>query len=163
MELAIVAAMFLAAVPDAWIIGYGVFSTVYSTIVTVAVVKLGVAQRKAEGMEMRVQTLADKRVDDKIDDLVGAMDELKERLKATEGKLGSLGDADHKLDMAVLKGLAEIKQHVVERAVSKEDLKAHQANADARNEKLADHLNRQDRDLAVIKQQLAGIPGRKGA
>lgn len=160
--LCVLAAAVIATIPDAWLVGYAIFGTVHSTVMTIAAWRLAAGQRKYEGMESRVQILADKLVADKVQGLTDAMTKLETRLKETESAMGKLGDTDHKLDTAILKGLAEIKLHVVERAVSKEDLRQHQQGADQRHDRLAEHLSQQDRELAAIKQQLAARPGGRG-
>src|SRR5262245_58511648 len=101
----------LAAVPDAWVVGFGIFQAVFSAIVSLAIWRLTTAQRRYEGLEERLHQVTTKLVDERframthevnghVQGLVTVVDDLKDRLKDGSDDLESLSDRDQKIELA---------------------------------------------------------------
>ena len=151
----------LATIPDAWLIGFGIYSLLFSAGVFVALGLLTQTLRKMASLETRVTSLAEKIVDTRITGvekqmdghvkaLVESINGLGLRLKDGDGRFERLSDHDQRLELDMVKNIAEIKQHVTERAATKDDLKAHERQ-------VQEHLGRQDAKLNAIESQVQEV------
>jgi len=171
--------MVFLATPDPWTIGIGVLNTAIGAAITFLFFRLSAAQRatdrkedariadmkamaiKLENTEKSTHELAAKLVDERframshsvgnhVQGLVTTIDEMKERLKLGDGDFANLREGDHKLEIELLKSLADHREYVSSHAASKDDLAAHQKRTDASIETILERLGKQDRQMAVI-------------
>ena len=73
-----------------------------------------------------------------------------------------MGEGGHTLELKLLTGLNESKQHVVEKAASKTDLKEHQHAMDAKVDRIQEHLRGQDVRMAELAALAARLPTKAG-
>lgn len=123
--------LFLAAVPDAWIIGFGIFQCLFSFCVTIVILKLGQGQRRFETLEARLQEQATLAIDGKFASMAQSLDSrvsefkntlagLTETLKEARQNVGELYDGDHKIELKLLEKVQDLHNEIRDQTAERE-------------------------------------------
>jgi chromosome segregation ATPase len=135
----------------------------WNSIISVGLYRMSKADRNVEKLELNLHTLTEKLIDERmrrishdldnhVQGMVSTIDEVKDRLTQRDGALQSLGEKDHKIELEVLSRLSEIKQFVVERAASKDDLKEHERSMQTKVDRIEGQITRTNERLTGIEK-----------
>jgi len=109
--------------------------------------KIDSLERKLEESTEATKELATKLVTEKLLDV-------QRRLDDGSSKFGKMDDYGRDLERSIVKGLAEIKQVIAEKAASKQDLKEHQGAMESKVQQIQAHLGQQDIKHAQLAQRV---------
>jgi len=126
-------ATIFAAVPDAWVIGFQIFTVIVQGTMAFAVAAIGQRQRKTEGLETRLMQQTDKLIDMRFSaihaETVNSMklltltlEQLQKRLDGGDEELESLLLGKHAIELKIERMFAELKDYVRENSASKDDV-----------------------------------------
>lgn len=158
--------MTVAVVSDSWIIGFGILSLIWSTVMSLALFRLGSAARATETIESRLHTataaLVDTRllqitatVEQHVKTVTSMVGELKERIREAEDEVGNLGDRDQRIELAVANKFDALKDFLRETVAGKKDLERHEEKVALRHELVDERMGNVERQVAVLADRLS--------
>lgn len=141
----------------------------WQSVVSYQLHKLAKQDRTVEGLEKRLHETTEKLIDERLravthsvsnhaNTLSLSLEEMRRRVDQTVERIDGLGEKDHGHDLALLKSINELKQYVIERAASKDDVKEHQREMGRVVQTINGHLGEQDARLIRIEQRCDDRP-----
>ena len=156
----------LATLPDAWLVGFGIFQLIFSAFVSIAIMKLSQSQRRYDGLEDKLHDTTTKLVDERfraVSHKVAetshsfglAVAEMKDRIKDIDQVANELQERDQRNELAVVNRLDSLKDWLRNSAANKDDLKSH-------NDSMARRVERIENDLSGIAKSVAVLSDKVG-
>jgi hypothetical protein len=155
-----------------------VFTTIIGGVMTWVMIRIQESVRRYENLEKssadqrdelegELKTVATKLIEERfrhlshtvteeVQGMQRVMEEFKRQIRDDGGVLRELGKMDHSLEIKLLKEVSAIKEFVMERAASKQDLAEHQRSMKSEVNQLTEKLNQQNVQMARIEKQGTG-------
>lgn len=114
----------LAAVPDAWVIGWSIVSVVLNVVMSLAIFRLSINQRRYETLEHDVKTSANELVSVRLGMVNQQITQIQTQLTQGDEVFRSLHEADTRLKVEVVERLAGIRELIAESCAKNEDVAA---------------------------------------
>jgi hypothetical protein len=158
----------LAVLPDAWLVGFGIFQVTFSAAVSFAIWRLATAQRKYDMTEDRLHELATKLVDERframthevnghVQSFMSTLDMLKQQIQDGEQDFRVLGDRDQKIELAVAAKIDVLKDYIRDNAASKTDVKDHERSINAKLDRVGERIGELSERVAVLEHRDEGL------
>lgn len=158
------AASILGMVSDAWIIGFNIFQVSFAALVSLVLWRLGVGQKRVDTTDERLHALTSKLVDERframshevnghVNGFMLTLEELKLRLKETEQTFDQLIRAGHVQEMKGVERLEQVKDYIRDQTASRQDLREHQKNADAKFDRIMQQMAEMQSAIAVVAER----------
>lgn len=126
---------FLAAVPDAWIIGFSIFNIIFNALLSIAIWKLTQTTRRYDTLEADLKVKAEQQVklqfemhrgtlQASMDGMARDISQINQRLDDGDEHLDGLKSGDHKLEIKTQQIFSDLRLWVAEHSATKGDLQA---------------------------------------